>query len=191
MQHLIADPYTMAIIFLGFVGSMFFLEMWKKAFAIGMIFHLAYLVIIGGDYMFGRFISYPFLVSALLLADVSQKFLSLPDKREKLLKFLVPALFLAGITVSENPVITPWGYGRNLPWEMTQDVDIASRGVIEMRKVYYQTSAAAWFYDEIRAPMSRELTDVRTGLDIKIPEKKLSLLEQQVRQGITQEQMYI
>jgi arabinofuranosyltransferase len=166
-QHLVADPYTMAVIFLGFAGSMLFLETWKKAFAVGMLAHLAYQVIIGGDYMFGRFMSYTFLVSALLLTDVLHKFLSSPEKKGVLVKIFLPLLLLLGLIVPENPVITPWGYGRNIPWEKSQDVDVLTRGVINMRKVYYQTSAAAWYYDELRAPMSRELTDVRAGLDIK------------------------
>jgi len=176
LQHTVFDPYTLIVIFLGFIGAILFLEPWKKAFAVGMAAHFTYVISIGGEYMLGRFISYSFLIAALLLTEIFQKISSQKTTKINKLKLFFPALALIGFLTPDNPLTTPWTYGRNLPWSATQDADIQTRGVVDMRKAYYSTSSAAWYYNETHAPSSRESSDVRLGVDLKKYGDKIAVI---------------
>jgi arabinofuranosyltransferase len=176
LQHVIFDPYTLIAIFLSFIGSLLFLEPWKKFFAIGMLTHFIYVIYIGGEYMLGRFLSYSFLVAALLLTEIFQTLLSSKNEYAKKLNIFIFSLILIGLVTPSNPLVTPWAYGRNLPWSVTQDADIQTRGVVDMRKAYYSTSSAAWYYNETHAPSSRESSDVRLGVDLKKHGDKIAVI---------------
>lgn len=176
LQHAVFDPYTLIAIFLGFIGALLFLEPWKKAFAIGMIIHFAYVISIGGEYMLGRFLSYSFLISAFLLTEIFQKSSSSETAGIKKLPLSILILILIGLAIPNNPLTTPWAYGRNLPWSVTQDADIQTRGVVDMRKAYYSTSSAAWYYNETHAPSSRESSDVQMGVDLKNYGDKIAVI---------------
>ena len=176
LQHMVFDPYMLAAIGFGFIGSLLFLEPWKKAFAVGMVVYFCYVISIGGEYMLGRFLSYPFLVAALLLAEIFKKF-SLSESRIKnKLKVLIPIFVVLGLTTTENPVTRPWAYGRNLPWSETQDADIQTMGVVDMRKAYYSTSSIAWFNNEARTATANQDSDVRFGVDLKKSGDKVAVI---------------
>jgi arabinofuranosyltransferase len=89
------DPLTFlvilsAIIF-GFSTKNIFLRLWS----LGIIFYLAYVMKIGGDFMIGRFLTVPFLVSVLLL------FQSFIRKQN------IPKTIMTGILVITLGMISP------------------------------------------------------------------------------------
>jgi arabinofuranosyltransferase len=176
LQHTVFDPYMLATIGLGFIGGLFFLEPWKKAFAVGMMAYFCYVISIGGEYMLGRFLSYPFLVAALLLTEIFRKFSLSENKIKNRLKFLITIFVVFGLTTTENPITRPWTYGRHLPWSVTQDADIQAMGVVNMRKAYYSTSSAAWFYNEARTATANQDSDVRFGVDLKKSGDKVAVI---------------
>jgi len=71
------DPLTMQVIAVAPVVALWKLQSWQRAFALGVVVYCLYLCKIGGDYFAGRFLSVPFLVAALLVADWLQS-LKLP-----------------------------------------------------------------------------------------------------------------
>jgi arabinofuranosyltransferase len=66
-QSLAVDPITLIFTIAGIALALFgTLEL--KAIAVGIVSYLVYVVIIGGDFMSGRFLTAPFLASAVILA---------------------------------------------------------------------------------------------------------------------------
>ena len=63
------DPLTLLVIAVAPVAAFWKLQSWQRAFALGVVLYCLYLGKIGGDYQMGRFLSVPFLVAALLVAD--------------------------------------------------------------------------------------------------------------------------
>ena len=63
------DPLAMLVIAVAPVVAFWKLQSWQRAFALGVVLYCLYLCKIGGDYIAGRFLSVPFLVAALLVAD--------------------------------------------------------------------------------------------------------------------------
>jgi arabinofuranosyltransferase len=149
------DPLTMLIIAAAPVVAFLKLQSWQRAFALGVVLQCLYLCKIGGDYLTGRFLSFPFLVAALLVADWLQS-LTLP--RAAAWAALVTTAAYMWL-VPATPPLTPWIYGRdiNTTEQVTALVNEAYRtGALDARAVSYQTTLAAWWRNEQRTPGAPE-----------------------------------
>jgi arabinofuranosyltransferase len=150
------DPLTMLIIAVAPVVAFWKLQSWQRAFALGVVLYCLYLCKIGGDYLAGRFLSYPFLVAALLAADWLQ---SLKMPRAAAWAALATTTAYLWL-ISATPLLTPWTYGRELnTLERILPIgeDARITGVLDARPTAYSTTLAAWWRNEPRALCCSEL----------------------------------
>jgi arabinofuranosyltransferase len=146
------DPLTMLIIVAAPVVAFFKLQSWQRAFALGAVLYCLYLCKIGGDYLAGRFLSFPFLVAALLAADWVQ---SLKVPRAAAWTALATTAAYLWL-IPATPLLTPWTYGRDINtmervMARLNEVVITT-GALDARAVSYSTTLAAWWHNEQRAP---------------------------------------
>jgi arabinofuranosyltransferase len=152
-----ADPLTMLIIAAAPVLAFLKLRSWQRAFALGVMLYCLYLCRIGGDYHAGRFLSFPFLVAALLVADWLQ---SLTVRRVAAWTALATAGAYLWL-VPATPLLTPWTYGRDLDtFEKVSPIAEKARftGAMDARAMGYSTTLAAWWRNEQRAPCGVEFS---------------------------------
>lgn len=67
------DPVIMILLALGVLSGFIFGTFMIRAWTLGIVLYLAYVVYIGGDFMASRFMAVPALVAALVLASISLK----------------------------------------------------------------------------------------------------------------------
>lgn len=124
-ESFLLDPVTLVVIFV----SLFILiiKRNKKLFPIGLgiIFYLGYIVFIGGDFMAGRFLTAPFVLSLVILSFI--------DFRRVLIKISIIILFLITGLISLNNTIQSFK-----PWE--QDTLSNTLTVVDERRFYYGDS---------------------------------------------------
>ena len=65
------DPVIMITLSLGIIAGLIFGGLLLRAWTLGIVFYLLYVISIGGDFMASRFMAVPALVSALVLASIS------------------------------------------------------------------------------------------------------------------------
>ncbi|MEI7939528.1 MAG: hypothetical protein WCK27_22820 [Verrucomicrobiota bacterium] len=149
------DPLTLLVIAVAPVVAFWKLQSWQRAFALGVVLYCLYLGKIGGDYFAGRFLSVPFLVAALLVADWLQ---SLKVPRAAAWTALATTAAYLWL-IPATPLLTPWTYGRDLnSWEplMAYLKEFYIIGIQDSRAGAYSTTLAAWWRNEQRAPCSVE-----------------------------------
>jgi len=141
------DPITMLFIVIAPVVALFKLQNWQRAFALGIGLYCFYLYKSGGDYMPGRFLSFPFLIAALLLADwLYRASLSRPTAW---LAALIATAYLWA--VPSTPPLTTWTFGRDAdPWDIMREV--VTTGLLKMREMHYITTLGAWWNNEQLIP---------------------------------------
>lgn len=129
MYYIIAsfqrDPLTPVIILFGTVYGLFNKNVVIRIFGVGLLFYLAYIIKIGGDFMVGRFLTIPFLVSILML---SRTFINKLD---------VPKMIVTGIMVIILGMVSP------LPTFMQRHPDGYLQwfqGVSDEREMYFRAS---------------------------------------------------
>jgi arabinofuranosyltransferase len=151
------DPLTLLIIAAAPVLACFKLQSWQRAFAFGVVLYCLYLCKIGGDYHAGRFLSFPFLVAALLVADWLQ---TLTVPRSAAWSAVATAAIYLWL-VPATPLLTPWTYGRDLDTEQKLSPIVEKAlitGCLDTRAVGYSTTLAAWWRNEQRAPSGLEFS---------------------------------
>lgn len=97
------DPVSLIALSVGVVASLLFGPVMLRAWSAGVFIYLGYVVWIGGDFMAGRFIAVPVLVSIMLLALVSSG-----DRTDRLHKSIDPARVGAAIGVTMLLLIGSW-----------------------------------------------------------------------------------
>ena len=125
------DPVTLILLLLGVVAGFAFGNRLIKAWTMGVLLYLGYVIYVGGDFMAGRFMAVPALVSALILAvvvvrdsnpePVESRTLILRDPVMApagafvFLSFLMTGAFLAGSvpTSLSNPQSARWEFEQN------------------------------------------------------------------------------
>ncbi|PKO04918.1 MAG: hypothetical protein CVU41_14250 [Chloroflexi bacterium HGW-Chloroflexi-3] len=89
------DPLTLLVILSSIIFGLSTKNIVLRLWSVGIIFYLAYVMKIGGDFMIGRFLTVPFLVSVLMLSQ------SLIRKQN------IPKTILTGIFVIALGLISP------------------------------------------------------------------------------------
>ncbi len=77
LDSLQRDPLTLTVIAAGILLALWRGQIRERLLALGSVIYLAYVLSIGGDFMSGRFLTAPLLVSALLLVRLMQNFATL------------------------------------------------------------------------------------------------------------------
>jgi len=122
------DPVTLAVIFV----SVLLVAMRKRKITVplvtGILLYLFYIVMIGGDFMSGRFLSAPFFCAVMLIMH---------DQKEKKIP-LVPILLLIlllGYAVPATPIYSgaDYGLGQKIYGDLIDD-----HGIADERGIYYQ-----------------------------------------------------
>lgn len=72
------DPLTPLVIFFSAIYGFFNKNLVIRLWSIGMVLYLVYVVKIGGDFMVGRFLTIPFLISILFLSQIFVNKLDMP-----------------------------------------------------------------------------------------------------------------
>jgi hypothetical protein len=170
------DPLTMLIIAVAPVVAFWKLQSWQRAFALGVVLYCLYLCKIGGDYVAGRFLSVPFLVAALLVADwlsalrlvgtrstASPSFQNARDAVERVpTRFRPSAVAWTALAttaaylwlIPATPLLTPWTYGRDLNTLERLKAFYKEQYIVgaqDSRAVSYSRTLAAWWRNEQRA----------------------------------------
>jgi len=146
------DPLTSSIIVVSSLLTLGMMRPWQRAFAAGALLYCLYLLKSGGDYMLGRFLSFPFLISVLLLADWIR---DRPTRPSAAVLATILMLAYVGI-VPSTPVITPWIYGRDTDFKPVRLAAMYS-GNIDQRLMFYSSTLAAWWLGEQRIASDMEL----------------------------------
>lgn len=69
-ENLTYDPYTSIIIYSILIYTIFSKNIYLKLWAVGVFFYCIYLINVGADYMYGRFMAVPFTICTFMLMDV-------------------------------------------------------------------------------------------------------------------------
>lgn len=118
------DPITLLVLVLGISAGLAFGSRLLRAWTIGILLYLGYVLWIGGDFMAGRFLAVPVLVCALILVSVQVNLTRNSANRDPLyatavavvfLVFLLVGSSLAGSTPSvvANPQSPRWEFEQN------------------------------------------------------------------------------
>ena len=144
------DPLKMQVIAEAPVTSARPLPSGRRAFALGVVLYCLYVFKVGGDYLAGPFLSFPFVVAALLVADWLQS-LKVPRAAVWTALATTAALAMAAAylwLVPATPLLTPWTYGRdlnNIPPLLSISEDGRITGALDARATSYCTTLAAWW----------------------------------------------
>ena len=148
------DPLTFlvilsAIIF-GFSTKNIFLRLWS----LGIIFYLAYVMKIGGDFMIGRFLTVPFLVSVLLL------FQSFIRKQN------IPKTIMTGILVITLGMISPIPSFRQFHPDGFFE---GFHGIVDEREIYFYGTSLFRYQEFNKEPEFKWIND---GKEVQLKSKK-------------------
>ncbi|MFH1051255.1 MAG: hypothetical protein V1779_10060 [bacterium] len=154
------DPMSGIMIFSGIIGIIVYSVKKKNLnlylpLVLGIILYLLYILRIGGDFMSGRFFTSSFLMVVAILTSIHFNY------RKKELKFVVPAILIALITISgftsDHPVLTYSGHGsKNGKPYTPQEAEKFFRDmnhINDERGIFYPYSAVAkHFFSGITVP---------------------------------------
>jgi arabinofuranosyltransferase len=133
---LINDPTTGLLLLLGIVLPLLRMKHLKGKengvifFAIGSLIYIVYVIVIGGDFMAGRFFSPPLLVSFIVLGITCSKI-----AHQKIPIGAAVALIIVGCLVGSSPVRSDIRYGTDR--KIWGDI-IDEHGVADERAFYYR-----------------------------------------------------
>jgi arabinofuranosyltransferase len=127
LDSLDRDPITLSAIATAVVIAVFQRTAAARALAAGVVLYLAYVVLIGGDFMAGRFLAAPLFASVLLLT----RLLSGP---RMLWGPVTVALLIVGTTAAHIPLWSNSRYGDAAP---------KPSGIVDERAVYFRDRSLA------------------------------------------------
>ena len=140
LQSISVDPLTVIVIAVG-IGLAFLNDRWQERWiGVGILLYLLYIVLIGGDFMSGRFLSAPLLVATVII--VRQP---LPAPKNAVAIVLFAGVLLLGLlNPAESPLLSNASY----------DVGaIDNKGIADERGHYYH------LYGLLAANRSNRLTE--------------------------------
>ncbi len=119
-NSLFFDPITVLVISIGVFVALLQKVNSFRMYGLGIILYLIYTIIIGGDFMSGRFLATPFLLSIIII------FTLIDEPKFKI--FLIVFLVLIGQLTKYSPLRFPRDYPKNIP---------PSYGIADERSFYF------------------------------------------------------
>jgi len=104
----------------------------RRALALGVVLYLAYVVVVGGDFMRGRMLTVPLFVSVGLVLDTN-----VISRRDVAIRIAAPAaavICVLGLGVSNSTVLSGRGFGDDLPPKPY----LKTFGIADERAYYFQ-----------------------------------------------------
>ena len=142
------DPLTLLAI-AGGLAVPFFVREWRvAAIAAGVALSLVYVIVIGGDFMSGRFLAAPLLGGVILLS------LSPLGSSRRLVLTAFVAVALIGLAAPNSPLLSGSGYGGNYA-EQKEKVD--RTGISDERAFYYTATGLLRAEREYPSPSPRNV----------------------------------
>jgi arabinofuranosyltransferase len=149
------DPLTLTMIAFGVILGIISDERKVKPIAAGVVLYLAYVVVIGGDFMSGRFLAAPLLVALVLIVH------SLKDVRPSYSLMLIGIVVLLGFASPFPTVLSDATYGEG--HDPTGD-----NGIADERGYYYAHTGLLRKLRGSRLPSHRWVDDgqkLRQGVE--------------------------
>ncbi|HUC17968.1 MAG TPA: hypothetical protein VMA37_09805 [Acetobacteraceae bacterium] len=136
------DPITLTVIFSAIFMGLKSADLKLRAFTLGIVFYLAWVLYIGGDFMSGRFFSVAFVaaVIALLRSGIVSEI--------RLAALVITAVVLLGCLGDQPTFTTGKSYGTAR--ELSPTSEWGQRGIADERASWYQHSGlllSSRFYD--------------------------------------------
>lgn len=147
------DPVTLITISVCFILLLFIKDIKSIAAFSGVILYLGYVLMIGGDFMSGRFFAAPFFISVIVLVNISQTFMKM--KSSLVVSLLIVSISLLNPT---NPLRVDNTYQNRV-------IDI--RGIADERGWYYQGTGLLLSAEERNNPANPSSYWISTGLEYK------------------------
>jgi len=116
------DPLTALVVFFSMIYGLFNKNLVIRLWGIGLVLYLAYVIKIGGDFMVGRFLTIPFIVSVLIISQAYIKNLDLPKT------VMTGILVIILGFISPNPTyqqLNPLGFFKEF------------HGIVDEREIYF------------------------------------------------------
>jgi arabinofuranosyltransferase len=121
------DPLTSGVIASVLVASLFFGDGERRALGMGVLLYLVYVLLVGGDFMRGRFLSVPYLLSVLMVMRYAMFFRG---------RFRIPVVglvVLLGFLVPDPTLLSGSSYGSEKSRDPTRN-----HGIFEERRYYFR-----------------------------------------------------
>ena len=154
------DPVTFLAILTAITTALIFGEKLLRVWALGILIYLAYVWWIGGDFMAGRFLAVPLLVSAAILITIAPEIkIRFNTALLAVLALLTAATALGQIPVTlSNPTVQRWDVGTNL-----------NGNVVDERAFYVQNNRDLNFLlNNVDSPMFNGEFAPVTAADLQI-----------------------
>ncbi len=138
LETLFADPLTILVLGAGILAAWLTGRRYCRSLASGVVLYILYVLWVGGDFMRGRFLSLPFLVSLLLLAE-SGFYEKISSARPALMRGMTIILVIFLFVFPHTPVNTGFGF---------QDFSL-NHGIADERGYYFDVcSLYAYLYSQ-------------------------------------------
>lgn len=134
LNSLRVDPITLTTVAVGVLLSIASRERRRIALALGAILYVAYVVRVGGDFMSGRFLTAPFLLSVVSLAWAPSRSWRLPAWSTG--AFLVVLSLALGLSTPYSPIRSRGGERA----DADPRVWVQGRGITDERGNYYHNT---------------------------------------------------
>lgn len=124
------DPITPLLTALGIFSVLFRGRRNLWPFAVGILLYMIYTINVGGDFMAGRWLTGPFLLSILLLSRLEVK-----------LRYCLPVLILVAIISlmkAESPIYCDGEYFMDKEKKARKDLTVPLSGVVDEKIFYYE-----------------------------------------------------
>lgn len=116
-----ADLLTLPVVVLGIGAALYRKNQQQLPIAVGLVLYLSYIVVIGGDFMRGRFLAAPFLVSVVLVLQ------NYSFRSARTWALACGGVLLVGLGSQSPPLLSGADYGK----------DAAIAAIADERAVYY------------------------------------------------------
>ncbi len=137
-ETLFNDPITIMVLGAGILAGWFTGRRYGRSIAFGILLYVLYVVWVGGDFMRGRFLSVPFFVSLLVLAE-SGIYERIKSARPALVRGMAGILVIFLFVFPHTPVNTGLGF---------QDFSL-NHGIADERGYYFDVcSLYAYLYSQ-------------------------------------------
>jgi arabinofuranosyltransferase len=146
------DPITLVVVGAGVAAAFLGGERRSRAIAAGVLLYLGYVVVIGGDFMSGRFLTAPLLASAAVLARA----LTRAPPGAAVAAAAVAAVL--GLSAPYPTILSDSSYGAD------RETVIDENGIADERAYYFQTSGLVQHVRDRRLPYHRWYLD---GLELR------------------------
>ena len=136
--NMFQDSVTLLIIILAAISGWIRLNRKMAALSTSLALYILYLIWIGGDFMLGRFLAAPFVMSILMMGVIFESLL----KQRKTMIILTGIWLLYTLASPNVPIRTPWDYKN----------ETIMQGIADERGFYFESSSLVAYFQRRNIP---------------------------------------